>query len=206
MLIDFVPDAISEFCKVYPGITFSVSECDHDVMRERLSNNTIDLGFISYDVQKGFQFIPLFHDPIGLIIHKDHPFMSYDKIPVSILNGCNYIMHSSGSQDVINALMKKEPFSPSVTIYANSDSAIMALVSKKNGVSLLSSFHKNLLPENVVFKNFERNFYRTLGISLRSTDYASPAVKEFIRFVSEKAKSHELYYKKNNLAAKESLE
>ncbi|MBR6701229.1 MAG: LysR family transcriptional regulator [Firmicutes bacterium] len=205
MLLDYIPNAVADFCKVYPNIQISLYECDHNVMIDGLTNNMFDLAFICELVPKGFQFIPLFHDPIGLILHKSHPFMSYDKIPVSILNGCNFIMHSSGARDVLDALIKKEPFNPVVTFTSNSDSAVMGLVSHNSGVSLLSSFHKSRIPEDTAFKEFERNFYRTLGMSIRSTDYASPAVKEFIRFVSQKAQSHELYYKNVNISGKESL-
>lgn len=150
-------------------------------------------------VPKGFSFIPLFKDAVGLIAHKNHPFAKYDKIPVSLLNGCSFIMLSSGSRDIIDAISKSEKFSPIVHHYTNSDTVSIKLVSNNTGVGILSGFQKKLLPDNVVFREFEGSCSRTLGIAVKSREHATPAVKKFIGLAIEMAKENEYFFSPNTV-------
>ena len=195
MIQSFVPNTVSEFIKIFPNVKISIYEGDYNVMDLGLKNNMFDIAFTSDKVPNGFTFIPLFKDPLGLLIHKDHPFNKYEKIPSNILNGCNFILHTTGAWNLMDSLINHECFDPASVISTNSDCAIVQMVSHNVGVSIMSSFHKNLFSDDVVFKRFEYPHSRILGIGIRSMDYASPAVKEFIYFAQEKAKSHEYYYK-----------
>lgn len=195
MLMDFVPNVVSEYSKIYTQIEISLLERDCDEIVTNLTNGYVDLAFMSEElVPKGFSFIPLFRDHVGLIVHKDHPFAKYDKIPISLLNGCSFIMHSSGSRDVIDAISKSEKFTPIVHHYTNSDTVSIKLVSNNIGVGILSGFQKKLLPDNVVFREFENNYRRTLGIAVKSREHATPAVKKFIGLAGEMAKENEYYF------------
>lgn len=182
MIIDFIPDVVAYFSNIYPSIDISIQERDIDDMDSYLTGGQLDLAFMNDSVPNGFTFIPLLKDPVGVIMHKDHPFAQYDKIDSKMLNGVNFIMPSSGSYDIMDAIVKKEVFRPSVKCYVNSDSASVSLVSRNIGIAVISSLQKRLLTEDVIYKEFDGDFYRTLGICIKSLKYSTPAVKELINF------------------------
>ena len=100
-------------------------------------------------------------------------------------------MPSSGSYDIVEAVLKKEAFRPSIRHYVNSDSGCISLVSRGLGVGVISSLQMRLLADNVVFKPLEGDFYRTLGVTVKSLEHATPAVKEFINMTIESASKAE---------------
>lgn len=182
MMVDFVGMTVAKFSNIYPRITIRIVDKDCDEMPVALQSGALDFAFMNNDVPKGFEFIPLFRDNIGVMADKEHPFAQYDKIPVKALNGCRFVMPSTGSFDIVAVVMEKEPFQPIVAHYSSNDHIAIRLVANNLGVGIMSSMQKSLLPDNLVFRELEGEFHRTMGIAIKSQEYATPAVKEFIKF------------------------
>ena len=70
---------------------------------------------------KGYDFIPLFKDPVCIAMHEDHPFTKYDKVPISALNGCDFIMPLKGWDDLVNIIIEKQSFTPNIRHYVASE-------------------------------------------------------------------------------------
>ena len=188
MLANFVPKVVGDFSRVYSNIEIQIRENSFMEMQDCLRNGTIDIGFMNEYVPKGFEFIPLFKDPACLIMRHDHPFASYERIPVSILNGCDFLMPLPGYDDIVNSVLQKEPFLPNIKHYVASDTAVIEMVSNSLGVSVLSKLQIRQLPNSVISKDFIGDFHRTLGIAVRSLRNAPPVLKEFIRVSQESAR------------------
>lgn len=139
------------------------------------------------DVPKGFSYIPLLHDSAYVIMRKGHPFAAYEKIPPTMLNGCNFIMPVVGYDDVINTVMAKAPFYPNIKYYTGRDAGAISMVSNNMGISVISSLQVNLLPSNVIFGPFQGSFGRNLGIAIKSLRHAPSVIKEFVRICRETA-------------------
>ena len=152
-----------------------------EVMKENLRNGRIDVAFTTNNVPKGYEFFPLFEDPICLIVHRKHPFAAYERVPVSVLNGCDFIMPIPGWDDSVKSVQEKAPFTPNIKHYTEGDTTGIRLVKENLGVFIIAKLEANLLPANVVAKELEGDFTRTIGICTKSFRHGSPAVKEFIR-------------------------
>lgn len=188
MLVNFVPKVVCDFSSAYPNIEIQIREHSFMEIQDCLRNGTIDIGFMNEYVPKGFEFIPLFQDPVCLVMRYDHPLASYEKVPVGALNGCDFLMPLPGYDDELNAVLQKEPFSPNIKHYVASDAAVIEMVSNNLGVSVLSRLQVKLLPDTVISKDFAGDFYRTLGIAVKLLKNATPALKEFIRISQEAAR------------------
>lgn len=136
MLVNVVPRILSRFAQSFSGITVNLSELPFSAFYEGFQSGDIDLGFMSETKIKGFEFHPLFRDPLCIIMHESHPFTRYEKVPASVLNGCDFIM---------------------------------------------SNLQTSLLPPNVVSREFEEGYSRTMGYTVKSLKNATPALAEFIR-------------------------
>ncbi len=181
MLVNFTPQIVSAYSLAYPNISLFLNEMPFSDITKELTNNGIDIGFTSEFKVKGLEFHPLFEDPVCLIINEKHPFASYDKIPISILNGCDFIMPEDGWDDLIKMVSKKKPFAPSVKYTVRGDTGAVSMVSENLGVYIISKMQTSLLPSNIVVREFEEKVCRTMGFGVRSLKNASPAVKELIK-------------------------
>ena len=188
MLTEFVPKVIHNFSQSYSNISFTLKEVEFAAFHELLAKGKIDLAFMNEKVPKGYSFIPLFHDAAYLVMRKDHPLNSYDKIAPSLLNGCNFVMPQTGFDDVVNSVLAKAPFSPNVKCYVASDIGAGALVRQGLGVTIVSSLQARHILSDLVAKPLTSSFGRSLGIAVKSLNHASPAIKEFVRIAKETAK------------------
>ena len=187
LMSEFVPRAVQNFTGVYSNIRFYLQEVEHGNFQNLLSQGVLDLAFMNEFVPKGFHFIPLFHDKSVVIMRQDHPFVSYETLTPSMLNGCDFIMPMEGYNDVIAAVQQKSPFSPNIRFYTASDACAIAMVSEGLGISIVSSLQVKLLPAGLVVKEFEGNYGRKLGIAIKSLKHMSPAIREFVRIAKNTA-------------------
>ena len=86
--------------------------------------------------------------------------------------------------DNFKNVQRKQPFVPNIKHYVASDNAGIYLVAENLGVYIISKLQALLLPPNVVAKELEGNFHRSVGISFGSLKYAKPALKEFINIAN----------------------
>lgn len=188
MLINFVPKVIYRFSTTYSNINIQLKERTFEEIQTDLRNGTIDVGFTSDNIHKSFEFIPLLEDPICIILPHGHPFTAYDTIPISILNGCDFIMPAQGFDDVIHIITDKTSFMPNIKYTVGSDIAAIGMVSNNLGVSVMSKRQTQLLADSVIVKDFSEDFHRTLGISLKSLKHSPPALKTFVKIARDTAK------------------
>ena len=181
LLLDFMPKVLKMYSNAYPNIQITLEQHSNGSTIEALHNGTIDIGFTSEVNEKGLEFIPLFKDPCRLIVGKQHAFASYDKIPISALNGCEMIAEPAGGDEAIKAVKKKEKFTPIIRYYIHADAAAQAMVAAGLGAYIIPELQCNHLPDGIKKIEFEEDVYRTMGCALRSSKKASPAIKELIR-------------------------
>ncbi|MDO4545027.1 MAG: LysR family transcriptional regulator [Bacillota bacterium] len=182
MIVSHVPDIIKAYAGTYPNIELTLLEMSMNEIVDGLQKCSIDIGFINEFHIKGLEFIPLFKDHIRLIVNKDHPFASYDKIPLSALNGCDLIMFTPDANDIAQVISEAVEFEPAAKYYVSSDSAGISMVSKNLGSYIISDIEMQtkLLNDSIIIKEFKEDIYRTMGIGVRSIKDASPALKELI--------------------------
>jgi len=181
MLVNIVPHIISRFTKGFSGITVNLEELPYDSFDQYFQRGDIDMGFMSEKKLKGFEFHPLFKDPLCLIMHKDHPFTRYQKIPAANLNGCDFIMPMAGWDDTVKMVMENAPFTANIRYEVASDTAAIALTAENQGVYIMSNLQTSLLPKDVVFRPFKEDYFRTMGYMVKTIKNATPALSEFIK-------------------------
>ena len=183
-MIDFVPKVIHRFTTSYSGIELLPREMDADSIIQTLKMGNIDLGFLEENAvpdELHSNFIPLFRDPLCLILPPNHPLVSYSKIPIEKIRGCDFILpiipgteNDSRFDDILSKM------SPNVKYKAASDLAIFGMVENNLGISIMSKEMTKYMHCQVESRDFAEGLYRTLGVLVSSPDHATPAVREFI--------------------------
>lgn len=190
MLVDFVPKAVCRFKETHPEINIKLHEYTYTDIQTHLHRGSIDIGFMNDQSPKGFEFYPLFDDPICVIMPIGHQFMSYNKIPIQFFNDCDFIMPLNGWDDIYTTAAKQEMFYPAAKHYTASDTAAISMVESGMGLYLLSKLQTKLLPDTVTFRELDGDFSRTLGMCIKSFKHASPASKAFIRYIQKYASGY----------------
>ena len=183
-MIDFVPKVIHRFTTSYSGIELLPREMDADSIIQTLKMGNIDLGFLEENAvpdELHRNFIPLFRDPLCLILPPNHPLVSYSRIPIEKIRGCDFILpiipgteNDSQFDDILSKM------SPNVKYKAASDLAIFGMVENNLGISIMSKEMTKYMHCQVESRDFAEDLYRTLGVLVSSPDHATPAVREFI--------------------------
>lgn len=197
MIVNIVPHIISRFSQSFSRISVDLSELPYDAFSEALQSGDVDIGFMSEAKMKGFEFHPLFLDPLCLIMHRDHPFAKRAKLPASALNGCDFIMPQPGWDDTVNMVLDQCPFQANIRYEVAGDTAGISLVRENLGVYIMSNLQTSLLPEEVAFRPFAEDYTRTMGYMVKSRKNATPALSEFIRMAEDE--TAEYISQKDNL-------
>ena len=185
MLTEFVPRVVYHFSRAYPQIRITLSELTFQDIPSALAAGSIDIGFTSDRLPEGskLRFTPLFEDPVCLILPPGHPFLAYERIPARLLNGCDFIMPSPGYDDIYRAVTDQVDIRPNVKFNVGSDVAAVGMVANRLGLSLLSRQQARFLGGNVVCRDFQEDFHRTLGVATHAGRRLSPALKVFLQAV-----------------------
>ena len=183
-MIDFVPKVIHRFTTSYSGIELFPREMDADSCIQALKMGSIDVGFLEENAvpdEMHKNFVPLFRDPLCLILPQNHPLVAYQKIPVEKIRGCDFILpiipgteNESEFDDILSRMH------PNIKYKAASDLAIFGMVENNLGISIMSKEMAKYMHCQVESRDFAEELYRTLGVLVSSLDHATPAVREFI--------------------------
>ena len=185
MLTEFVPRVIYRFSQAYPQIGLTLSELTFQEVAAALGAGTIDAGFTSAPLPEDgkLRFTPLFDDPVCLILPPEHPLLAYERVPVLELDGLDFIMPARGYDDVYQVITDQVPIRPNVRYRVGSDIAAVGMVANRLGVSILSRQQVRFLGERVVWRDFQEDFHRTLGVATHAGRRPSPALAALLRTV-----------------------
>lgn len=187
MMQAYVPQLIKAYSDAYPSVLISLDELNSYDIIDALKNNNIDVGFTNSFDLPGMEFVPLFNDPVRLIVNTASPLASKKKIPVSALNGCNIITIPSKGDDLIAAVRKTYNFNSVSRYTVHSDAAAIAMVSAGLGSYIISEMQCHRLPENVVKLEFKEDIHRVMGMGFHTYSIMPPALEEMKKAAAELA-------------------
>ena len=187
MMIDYVPKAVKRFSRLYPAIRIDLIEGLQDDVLSGLQNGLYDIAFHAAPTLKSFDFIPLFDDPVCLILPPDHPLCAFDKVPVKRLSGLDFIMPVNSYSDNYDLVAQKHKLKLNVKYETASDLAALGLVECGLGVSLISAETAKYMHCEIVKKEFDEDFHREMGLSVPSLKHMTPAVRAFVNCLKENA-------------------
>lgn len=176
----WVPGLLQKFTALHPNIRVQIIEGTTIELQNLFSENYLDLGLMSDPAPEGFEFIPLMQDPILAIIPQDHPLANEEYISPRELVKYPFIIPQEGADEDIWRVLDPEKLIPDIRYRIKGDATILAMVANGLGVSLFPKLAILLTNQKILTKPLTTGCTRTLGVVIRSSKYASPAVKEFL--------------------------
>ncbi|OME88606.1 MULTISPECIES: LysR family transcriptional regulator [Paenibacillus] len=181
--VHWLPGIIQDFQRDYPHIDIRLVEGDYREIEDWIAEGKIDCGFLSLPTSDIFDAILLHQDPMLVLLPMEHPLSSEDSITLSQIENEPFIMPSQGSDYDVNRMLEKARIKPDIKYTLGDDYAIMAMVEKGLGISILPELVLRGQQRNIRLIELKEKSFRSLGIAVNSMREISPATKRFLNYV-----------------------
>ncbi|WNS45472.1 LysR substrate-binding domain-containing protein [Paenibacillus sp. MMS20-IR301] len=189
--VHWLPGMIKQFRKEYPYIEFKLMEGGYLEIEQWIEAGVADCGFLSLPTREKFEVIPLKQDRMLAVLAKDHPLSQAPYMPLAQIAYEDFIMPKAGSDYDVRRVLEKAGIKPNIKLSAGDDYAIIAMVEKGLGISILPELVTRFQHHNVAMLELEERSFRSLGIAVSSMKYASPATRRFLQYVQTWTKQEE---------------
>ncbi len=184
--IHWLPGLIKAFEDAHPSIQIEIKDGGSDEICNWISENSVDIGFLSERHDKKICFIPLFDDPLTAVLPLDYDTTgSNDSFPINSIDNKQFIMSALGTEYDIHNAIKKSGAKPITRFQSTDDHAIIAMVAEGLGISILPDLISKGYSHIIKTMPLSPPFNRTLGIAFKSREELSPSASKFLEFSKE---------------------
>ncbi|MBP2638818.1 MAG: cmpR [Firmicutes bacterium] len=180
--VHWLPNMIKTFQSEYPKIDFELLHGDYTEIENWIVEGRADCGFLRLPTRAGLESIFLEQDRLMVILPEQHPLADWEHFPISKLSDEPFILEV-GSENEITEIFKANGIRPNVRFTARDEYAIISMVESGLGISIMPELVLHRTPYKIVKKELDTPAYRKLGIVLKDTRHASPAVKRFLDYL-----------------------
>ena len=178
----WLPGCIQEFQEIYPNIRFDLYQEDDQHLLKALQKGTVDILIISNPSKKEYKFTPLITDPFILALPPDHPLAGKKEISLRELSNEPFICIPDGYKKPISHMCNEADIHPHIAYNMIDDNAVLAMVEKGLGVSILPRLITYRTAYNVSIASPKEKMNRELGLITRANDYTPWAIRKFTEF------------------------
>lgn len=177
---------IKEFHKKYPRVTFQMIEGGSRSIEQQLENNDIDFGITVLPTHsKSFESYRFIHEPLSLVVHKDHPLAFESNIELASLETEHFIMFDDDFylNEIIMSACKSAGFIPDIIAWTAQWKFIEEMIDANLGVCILPKSSASMLDYS--FKTIEISkpeLYWKLGIIWNKNQPISALTREWLNF------------------------
>lgn len=179
----WLPDILKAFQEDYPNIDFELLLGDYTEIEGWIAEGRVDCGFTRLPASPAFETLFLEKDEYLVVLSEGHALSAYDAVPVASLCQEPFILLEKGKNTEISEIFSTSGLVPRVRFTLWDDYAVMAMVEKKLGVSILPALILRNVPYRVVTRKIDISPCRDIGLAFRNKKSTSRAVKQFIEYL-----------------------
>lgn len=134
----WLPAVIRDFQEDYPHVEIKLMEGIWQEVSQWLEERTADIGFLSYQENMPFEWIPLAEDPMLALLPRNHPLAGADCYPLKRCEQDSFIMPALGCDDDVEALFARNHVDPNIRYTTIENFSAMSMVEQGLGVSVMN--------------------------------------------------------------------
>lgn len=185
----WLPGVIAGFKQKYPDIHINLMEGVRQEVLLWMKEGRADIGFLSSGEEcEEYDWIPLAEDPMIAVLPKDHPLAGAESYPLSRCREERFIMPAMGRDDDVVKMFRKYNIEPDIAYSTNESFSAWAMVENGLGISMTNELLMHGWSCDVAKIPVDPPESITLGMILPELHHASPAVKRFVKYASERLK------------------
>lgn len=181
--INWLPEVLSRLCRDFPGIEYELLLGDYDEVEQWIDEGRVDCGFLRLPACKNFDTILLKQDEYKVILPEGHPLATKEVIPIDALNDQPFILLEHGGKTEVSKLLESRQVHPDIRFTTWEDFAIMAMVEKNMGISILPELILRRNPYRIKIRSLKEPYYRQIGLAVKNMENAAPAVRKFMDYL-----------------------
>ena len=179
-----LPQVIKKFQEDYPGIEYELLLGDYTEIEEWIMQGRVDCGFTILPVRPELDVTVFEKDRFLAVLPQGHPLAALEKVPAAALCSEPFMLLEKGGHTEIADIFKSEGLKPDVRFTTWDDYAVMSMVEKGLGISILPELILQRVPYRIVTRELEKPACRTIVIALRDKNSASAAVRKFTEYLN----------------------
>ena len=181
----FLPDALEQFKKAYPGIQINIHEAGTATLAQMLVNGELDLALIRGDREhEQIRQSLLAQDQIAACVPISHPFAKRSAITLDEFCQQPLVLFKNGYflRETVNSYCQQNKLTPQVHFETNLPELLKSMVRRQVGIGTCLPILVADDPELKAIP-FDPPIPLQLGIGWKSSHYLSTAAKAFVDFL-----------------------
>lgn len=179
----WLPNIIREFQKTYPNIEYELLMGNYSEIEDWILEGRVDCGFLRSPIHAELDAIPLEQDQLLAVLPSGHPLADCDKFPLTAFCEEPFILLGREHNKEILEIFERYSLKPMTRFTTWEDYAIMSMVERGLGISILHELILKRTPYHIIIKELDVPAYRTICFALRNKKTASLAVKRFLEYL-----------------------
>lgn len=181
--IHWLPNIFAELQKGYPGIAYEMLLGDYSEVEQWIEEGRVDCGFLRLPTLPDFDTLLLKQDEYKVVLPVGHPLAEREKIAIEDIQGLPFMLLEHGGKTEVSDLLERYHVQPDIRFTTWEDFAIMAMVEKGLGISILPDMILRRVPYQVEIRSFQEPYYRPIGLALKDREQVTPATKKFMEYL-----------------------
>ncbi|KGY09189.1 LysR family transcriptional regulator [Vibrio sinaloensis] len=181
----FLPDALEQFKKAYPGIQINIHEAGTATLAQMLVNGELDLALTRGDREhEQIRQSLLAQDQIAACVPISHPFAKRSAITLDEFCQQPLVLFKNGYflRETVNSYCQQNKLTPQVHFETNLPELLKSMVRRQVGIGTCLPILVADDPELKAIP-FDPPIPLQLGIGWKSSHYLSTAAKAFVDFL-----------------------
>ena len=187
--INWLPNIFAALQKDYPGIEYEMLLGDYDEVEQWIKEGRVDCGFLRIPTRIQFDTILLKQDEYKVVLPAGHYLAERETVAIEELNGLPFLLLEHGGKTEVSDLLESFRVQPDIHFTTWEDFAIMAMVERGMGVSILPDMILQRIPYRVEIRSLQSPYYRSIGLAIKNQKHITPAVKRFIDYLPFRTKT-----------------
>ena len=183
----WLPNIIRDFHEAYPNVTFEIMQGDYTDIEQWILDGEADCWFLPLPVHPSLNTVFLEHNQMMAVLPPQHRLASKTTVSLAELTHEPFMIMAKGNGAEVENVFEGHGLKPQVAFKAWDDYAIMAMVEKGLGVSILTEMILRRCPYDVVTKPLAEPVFRDIVLAYRSKGASSLALQRFLEFLPRRA-------------------
>lgn len=181
--INWLPNLFAALQRDYPGIEYEMLLGDYEEVEHWIDEGRVDCGFLRLPTLPKFDTILLKQDEYKVVLPSDHALAKKETVAAERLNGLPFLLLEHGGKTEVSDLLEQYHVQPDIRFITWEDFAIMAMVEKGMGVSILPDMILRRIPYQIEIRSLQTPYYRPIGLAMKRMKALPPAVQKFIEYL-----------------------
>ncbi len=181
--INWLPNIFAALQADFPGIEYEMLLGDYDEVEQWIREGRVDCGFLRLPTLPQFDTLLLKQDEYKVVLPAGHYLAEKETVAIEDLNGLPFLLLEHGGKTEVSNLLERSHVQPDIRFTTWEDFAIMAMVEKGMGISILPDMILQRIPYQVEIRSLQKPYYRAIGLAIKDQKHITPAVKKFIDYL-----------------------